>query len=69
MCVCVCVCKCVCVCIYIYIYIYIYIFIRNKYCKYCCCIKSFLNMIKVLLVFNTNNSFFPSCLVLENFGV
>ena len=40
-----------------YIYIYIY---ENKYYKYCCCIRAFFNVIKVLLVYNPNYSFcFP----------
>ena len=41
---------------YIYIYIYIYIYniyiIRNKYYKHCCCIRPFLTVIKVRLVYN-----------------
>ena len=48
--------------IYIYIHIYIYIYIRNKnkYYKYCCFIRAFFNVIKVLLVYNPNYSFcFP----------
>ena len=32
-------------------YIYIYI-IRNEYYKHCCCIRPFLNVVKVLLVYN-----------------
>ena len=46
---------------YIYIYIYIYYtIIRNKYYKHCCCIRPFLNIIKVLLVYNPDYSFcFP----------
>ena len=33
---------------------------RNKYYKDCCCTRSFLNIIKVLLVYNPNySSCFP----------
>ena len=46
----------VCVCVYIYIYIYR----LNKSDKYCCWIKTLFNVIKVLVVYNRNNSFcFP----------
>ena len=51
------VCINICICIYIYIYIYIYImYTRDKYYKHCCCIRLFLNVIKVLLVCNPNYS-------------
>ena len=33
------------------------IYIRNKYYKHCCCIRPFLNVINVVLVYNPNCSF------------
>ena len=33
-------------------------YIRNKYYTYCCCVRAFLNVIKVLLVHNPNYSFY-----------
>ena len=46
-----------------YIYIYIYIYILNKSYKYSRWIKTLFNVIKVLVVYNPNYSFFfpPGC--------
>ena len=43
------------------ILLHIYTHTRYKYYKYCCCIRLFLNVIKVLLVYNPKYSFcFPA---------
>ena len=44
--------------IYIYIYTYVYIYILNKSYKYSRWIKTLFNLIKVLVVYNPNYSFF-----------
>ena len=48
----------------IYYFVKKFIYQRKNYCKYCWCMKQFLNVIKVLLICNPNySSFFFSLLV------